>query len=144
MVLPADTCTVFTYAIPEEVQQLLNPDYTNESNPEVHLINLSLNILQNACDAQLGRFYKRPKNSKGQLRHVQPPLSGIPIHFLCSMAVNSSAVSSTEQGHIKVWTEGRLLLVIAAPSKESGQFLYSQSKVFIAGGRHILNVIIWH
>lgn len=36
-------------------------------------------------------------------------------------------------------------LVITAPSKESGQLLYSQSKVFIAWGRHtVLNVIICH
>lgn len=68
-------------------------------------------------------------------------LSRTSIHCLHNVAVNSSATSTPERGHIKVFTGG-VLLVIAAPAKESGQLLYSQSKVFIAGGRHILNVSV--
>lgn len=37
-----------------------------------------------------------------------------------------------------------MFLLIKASSEESGQLLYQQSEVFIAGRRHILNVIIYH
>lgn len=59
------------------------------------------------------------------------------------MAVNSSAVSSSEQGRIKALDERKGCCWLS-PYEESGQLLDSQSKMFTAEGRHILNVIIHH
>lgn len=82
------------------------------------------------------------EKSGEQYGTANPDLSGTSIYSLYSGAVNSSAEN---EGTLRSGRKEGVPLVIAAPSKESGQPLYSQSKVFIAWGRHtVLNVIIHH
>lgn len=66
------------------------------------LLNTFVTLGFNLCS----RSWQRLRKSQEQYRTANPALSGTSIDSLHSGAVNSSAVSSPERGHAKVWTEG--------------------------------------